>query len=67
MNSDLVLFHKILFVDRPWLDASVSDHKYSQLMHETIAGTFAQQPLYTLSFPKPLTPKTKNYHTLITK
>lgn len=66
MSSDLVLFHKILFVDRPWLNASVSDHKYSQLLHETIAGTFAQQPLYTLSFPKPLTPKTKYYHTLIT-
>jgi hypothetical protein len=66
MNSDLVVFHKILFIDRPWLDASVSDHKYSQLLHETIARTFAQQPVYTLSFPKPLTPKTKYYHTVIT-
>ena len=66
MSLDLELSHKILFIDRPWLETSTTDAKYLQLLHAVINENFAQQPLYELSFPKPLTPKTKYYQAIIT-
>jgi hypothetical protein len=65
MSNNLEWYHKILFIERPWMDAATTDAKYQQLLHELSTENFAQQPLYELSFPKPLTHKTKYYQALI--
>lgn len=65
MSNNLEWYHKILFIERPWMDATTTDAKYQQLLHELSTENFAQQPLYELSFPKPLTHKTKYYQALI--
>jgi len=65
MSSDLELYHKILFFDRPWMDLTTTDGKYQQLFHTVSKETFANQPLYELSLLKPLTPKRKYYQAII--
>jgi hypothetical protein len=65
MSNNLEWYHKILFIERPWMDATTTDAKYQQLLHELSTENFAQQPLYELSFPKPLTHKRKYYQALI--
>lgn len=65
MSNDLELYHRILFIERPWLDTATTDAKYQQLLYELSMENFAQQPLYELSFPKPLTPKRKFYSAII--
>jgi hypothetical protein len=65
MSNDLELYHQILFIDRPWMGSETTDAKYQQLLHEVSKENFAQQPLYEISFLKPLTPKRKYYHAII--
>ncbi len=65
MNNDLELYHNLLFINRPWLDNTTSEQKFRQLLHELPQENLAQQPIYELVFPKPLTAKQKYYCTLL--
>jgi hypothetical protein len=65
MSNDLELYHTILFTGQPWLDKTTIDQKYQQLLNTVSKENYAQQPLYELNFPLPLTPKRKYYHAII--
>ena len=66
MNNDLTLFNKILFLDlRPWKNRSFTDDKFKTLFDKLQKVHFSFQPLYELTFPKPLTAKRKYYQLLI--
>lgn len=66
MNTDLTLYHNILFLDlRPWTKRNISESKYKELMHEFSKEDYSFQPLYEVEFEKPLTAKRKYYHALI--
>jgi hypothetical protein len=65
MTDDLQLYQTILFTQRPWMDTSTTEAKYRELLHSTRPEDFAHQPLYELSFLKPLTPKTKYFQIII--
>lgn len=65
MNNDLELYHNILFIECPWLNHSVSEKKFQELLHSVSKENYNQQPLYEVAFKKPLTPKRKYYHALI--
>jgi hypothetical protein len=47
------------------MDAATTDARYEQLLHAVSKENFAHQPLYELSFVKPLTPKRKYYQAII--
>lgn len=64
MNNTLELYHNILLVQQPWLDNTTTEQKFQQMLHELPKENLAQQPLYELVFPKPLTSKRKYYHLL---
>ena len=65
MPSDLSLFNSILHLHlRPW-KATESEQKFRQLLHSLPKENYHQQPLYEVSFPKPLSEKTKYYHAII--
>ena len=65
MSNELELYHNILFISRPWLDNTTSEQKFRQLLHELLQENLAQQPIYELAFPKPLTAKQKYYYTVL--
>lgn len=66
MNNELNLYHKILFLElRPWANREFSEAKYKELLNAVKKEDFAFQPLYELSFLKPLSNKRRYYHALI--
>lgn len=65
MNNNLELYHNILFIECPWLNHSISEKKFQELLHSVSKENYNQQPLYEVAFKKPLTPKRKYYHALI--
>ncbi|TAE87594.1 MAG: hypothetical protein EAY81_03945 [Bacteroidetes bacterium] len=66
MNNELNLFHKILFLElRPWANREFSEAKFKELLNAVKKEDFAFQPVYELSFLKPLSNKRKYYHALI--
>ncbi len=66
MNTELILFQKILFLElRPWTNRDIPEIKFNELIHSQIKEYYAFQPVYELDFPKPLTSKRKYYHLLI--
>lgn len=66
MNNELSLYHNILFLGlRPWKKRDVSESKYKELILTINKEAFSFQPLYEVTFQKPLTAKRKYYHALI--
>ncbi|MEI7491915.1 MAG: DUF6617 family protein [Bacteroidota bacterium] len=66
MTPPLDLYNRILFLDlRPWQLSGISEAKFKQDLND-FQKTFHQfQPIYELSFPKPLSNKRKYFQTLI--
>ena len=65
MPSDLPLFNSILHLHlRPWKTTG-SEQKFRQLLHSLPKENYHQQPLYEVSFPKPLSEKTKYYQAVL--
>lgn len=66
MNNELNLYHKILFLElRPWANREYSETKFKELLNAVKKEDFSFQPVYELSFFKPLSNKRKYYHALI--
>ena len=65
MPSDLPIFNSILHLHlRPW-KVTYTEQKFQQLLHSLPKENYHHQPLYEVSFPKPLSEKTKYYHAVI--
>jgi|GEM_PF-986805 len=66
MTVPFDLYNRILFLDlRPWNLSGVSEAKFKQDLND-FKKTFHQfQPIYELSFPKPLSNKRKYFQTVL--
>jgi len=66
MTSTLELYNRILFLDlRPWLLTELSEAKFKQDLNDLQKVYYQFQPVYDVSFPKPLNNKRKYFLALI--
>lgn len=66
MTPPLELYNRILFLDlRPWILTELSEAKFKQDLNDLQKVFHQFQPVYELSFPKPLNNKRKYFLTLI--
>ncbi|WP_207493183.1 DUF6617 family protein [Aridibaculum aurantiacum] len=62
MSNGLEVFNKILFLNlRPWMQGQVSEQKYLELLQEVQKEHYQFQPLFKVTFPKPVNNKRKYY------